>query len=296
MRTRRVIRLILSLYLWGFLLYQTTPVRIVPYTSYAPETFHPKPFLHTYTFAYGVRTAFSNHAGSLKNLLSAMEEKGFDFAFGDFPEALEGKLFPEPEETLCQTLELSGPSLLRSVLHTLFETVPRSLAGSSPPDVLSREDPPPVADCYLVTHRGRVLVSTFLGVEIPPYGTILGERRNTAFLRDPPEDPERLLRGTVVTFRTAEVRAFGYSERSFYLPGEETRYPFRYVVETDSERSLILIYRDGELEGIFDRRRVSYPVSRKGSYTALVMSYRFRIHIFYFGLRTVAVVSPIRLI
>jgi len=296
MKTRRVIRYVLTLYLWGFVLYQILPIRLVPYTNYSPQIFYPKPFLHAYTFAYGVRTSFSNHAGSVRNLLSAMERKGFDLAFGDFPQSLWKRLFPEPEVG-CWIIEGAEPYRPESVLHTLLEVIPGRLAGAEPSDVLTRRGSVAPADCYLVAHRGRVLLSTFLGLEIPSYDTLFGSRKNVSFLRDPlGDDPEKLLRGAIVKFGDVEVRAFGYSERSFYLPGEETRYPFRYVVEVDTERPLILMYRDDELVGIFTQRRISYPVERRGSYTALVKSYRFRIGIFYFGLRTLAVVSPIRLI
>lgn len=76
--------------------------------------------------------------------------------------------------------------------------------------------------------------------------------------------------------------------------GERTVYPFRYVVDTELKRPLLLLYRNGDLVGVFRQRRLN-PSLREGSYFVHVLTYRFRVHIFYFGVRTVAVPSPITL-
>ncbi len=296
MRGRGAIRILLSLYLWSFILYQILPVKVIPYTSYAPSDFYPKPFLHTYTFAYGVKTAFSNHAGSIGNLLSTMDRMGFDFAFGDFPQIIEGRLFPLPQRNECLRV---GEGETFSPIHFLLETLPKRLVGISPDDPLTRTDPGGFERCVLVVPGGRILLSTFAGLEIPSYGSVLGSRRNFSFSRnriEGDEYPLELLRGAVVTLGNVSVRVFGYSEWSFYLPGEGTRHPFRLVVETDVEKPLIFIYREGKLEGIFDRGRITYPVTERGAYTVAVMSYKFRFNVFYFGLRTLSLASPVRLL
>jgi len=146
---------------------------------------------------------------------------------------------------------------------------------------------------------GRVLLSTFTGLEVPSYKSVLGSRRNVSFSRnriEGSEYPLELLKGAVVIFGNVSVRVFGYSEWSFYLPGESTRHPFRLVVETDVENPLVFIYREGRLEGVFDRGRITYPVTERGAYTVAVMSYKFRFNVFYFGLRILSLASPVRLL
>jgi hypothetical protein len=96
MRARRATEVLLTLYLWGFIAYQITPVRIIPYTNYAPKDLSPVPVIYTYTYAYDVKTAFSHHAGSIKNLIRALRERDIDFAFGDFPQAIAYRLYPKP--------------------------------------------------------------------------------------------------------------------------------------------------------------------------------------------------------
>ena len=286
-----------TFYILGFILYQITPVRMIPYTNYAPSELSPKPVLYTYSFAYGVRTAFSNHAGSIKNLLRAMEEKGLDFAFGDFPQSIENRLFPVPEETRCYIIRNSRVTAFESVLHFLLDSLPRRLAGVPPEDLLSRKEFEP-SECYILAHDRKVLFSTSLGVEFPTYGSILGGGKNLFLSRDVLIGwpyPEDMLGGGLVLFGRGKVSVFAYSERSFYLPGEKTVYPFRYVIGTDVENPLILVFRDEELKGIFDQRRLNLRVEDRGSYTSHVLTYRFRVHIIYFGVRTVALVSSIRL-
>lgn len=106
---------------------------------------------------------------------------------------------------------------------------------------------------------------------------------------------EDFLRGGMVIFGKRRVSVFAYSDRSFYLPGERTRYPFRYVVETDFEDPLLFVFKDGQLKGVFHQRRINLSLRERGNYTSQVITYKFRIHIFYFGVRTEALASSIGL-
>ena len=293
------LKFILSLYLIGLIAYQILPVKVIPYINYAPRELYPVPMIYRYSFAYDVHTAFSTHAGSIKNLLKAMDERGFDIAFGDFPEAIQDRLFPTPAETECLILKSTDISIPARIGHLLFERIPKLLTGSRTNDILSLIDPEEFSNCYLVAHDEKILISTSLGFEFPAYSFILGNRRNVHFSRDViirSSSLEDLLSGSAVIFGDRRIRVFAFSERSFYLPGEKTPYPFRYVVETDLERPLIMIYKDSQIKGIYNQNRLNVKVSSKGKYWVKIMSYKFRIHIFYFGVRTVAVVSPITLL
>ena len=269
----------------------------MPYVNYAPSELSPKPVVYTYSFAYDVRTAFSNHAGSIRNLLKAMEEEGFDVALGDFPQNIEGRLIPAPMETDCLVIRGSEVSFLESILNFLFDTLPKSLVGVDLEGTLSREAFAP-SSCYILAHDDRILISTFFGFELPSYASVLGKGKNVflsrnVLIRWP--SPEDLLRGGLVLFDGSRVSVFAYSDRSFYLPGERTRYPFRYVVETDLKKPLILVFRNGELKSVFSQRRINLSLKEKGSYTSHVLTYKFRIHTLYFGVRTVALASSISL-
>ncbi|NPA40783.1 MAG: hypothetical protein GXO18_00710 [Aquificae bacterium] len=297
MRVREVIRVLLTLYLWGFITYQLLPFQIIPYTNYAPKELNPKPVIYPYTFAYDVKTSFSSHAGSIKNLLKAGEEKGFDLIFGDFPDRIGDKLFPTPKSE-CYTIRSSEVSLPKRVMHFMFESVPKTLTGVRPEDVLMRGFYGVAETCYLVAHDDRVLFSTFLGLEVPTYGHILDGKKNLYLSRDVlihGTSPEDFLKGAIVLFGDREVRVFAYSDRSFYLPGDRTVYPFRIVVSADLENPLILLYHEDKLRGIYAQRRINLKVSAKGRYTVQVLTYKFKIHIFHFGLRTVALSTPITL-
>ena len=298
MSIRKAFRIFLTLYLWGFITYQLLPLQIIPYTNYAPQEFYPKPIIYRYAFAYDVKTSFSNHAGSIKNLLSAMDRKNIDIAFGDFPESIEDRLFPTPENEDCMVIRTSDVSAVKDILHTLMERLPKLLVGKVPEDILSRTIYGEPQRCYLVAHDERIYLSTFFGLDIPSYDYILGIRKNIflskelllreSYLQD-------FLKGATVVFGDSKVKVFAYSERSFYLPGGRTIYRFRYVVDTDVKNPLILIFHNHKLKGIYEQNRLNMQVSKRGTYTSHVLSYKFKLYIFYFGIRSVALASPIRL-
>ncbi len=297
MRLRRAIRIFATVYLWSFIIYQITPVEIIPYTNYAPAELSPKPVLYSYSFAYDVKTAFSNHAGSIRNLLKAMDKKGIDFAFGDFPQSIEDRLFPSPREVHCRVIRSSEVSFLETSFHFILDTLPRKLAGVEGEELLSRKRFGP-AECYLLAHDRRVLVSTSLGVEFPTYESVLGGGRNIFLSREVLirwPYVEDFLRGGLVLLGNGKVSVFAYSERSFYLPGEKTVYPFRYVVSTDLENPLILLFKDGKLKGIFNQRRLNLFAGEKGAYSSQILTYKFKVHIIYFGVRTMALASSVGL-
>ncbi len=297
MRFRRAIKVFLSLYLWGFVAYQITPVRVIPYVNYAPTELSPKPVVYSYSFAYDVKTAFSNHAGSIRNLLEAMEKRRIDVVFGDFPQGIEERLFPMPKENECLIIRKSSVPMIKSALHFLLDTLPKTLAGGRPEELLSRESFKPSV-CYVLAHDRRVLFSTFLGLELPSYASILGGGKNIFLSRDVlirwPYSGD-ILKGGLVLLGQNKISVFAYSDRSFYLPGERTIYPFRYVVETDLKRPLLLVFRDGDLKGVFNQRRINLSLNERGSYTSQVITYKFKVHILYFGVRTVALASSIGL-
>jgi hypothetical protein len=181
--------------------------------------------------------------------------------------------------------------------HFLFEVVPSLLLSVDPEDVLARSAVPP-GECHVVAHDRAVLLSTYLGLEFPPYSLILGSGRNVFFSREVlirSPDPEEVMRSTIVMLGKADLIAFAYSERSFYLPGEETFYEFRYVIETGSRNPLIYLYRGDTVFGVYAQKRINLPLSLEGSYRAVVKSYKFKLSVVYFGLRTVALIPPIRL-
>ncbi|RLJ70318.1 hypothetical protein BCF55_0586 [Hydrogenivirga caldilitoris] len=298
MRVQRVIRYTLSFYIWGFITYQLLPMQIIPYTNYAPAEFYPRPVVYRYTFAYDVKTAFSNHAGSIKNLLKALEEKKFDIAFGDFPENLENRLFPTPQNKDCLVLRTSDIPLSEELLHTLFERVPKLLIGRSPEDILTRKIYRKPHNCYLVAHDDRILLSTFFGFDFPSYDYILGNRRNVytskdILLREAYVDD--FLKGALVVFGDADAKVFAYSEMSFYLPGGRTTYSFRYVVDSNVKNPLVMLFHNGDLKGIYEQNRINMPVSERGKYTAHVLTYKAKVYVFYLGLRSIALASPIEL-
>jgi len=294
--TRRVFRWSLGVYLWSFILYQLTPVELLPYTNYAPTTLSPKPMLYAYAFAYDVKTAFSNHAGSIKNLITSMDKSGFEFVLGDFPHTINDKLFPAPPTDGCLRIKLSDTGFGKKVLHFLFEALPKVLVGVPPDSVLSREKIGGVSSCVLLSHDESILLSSSLGLDLPPYRWVLGAGKNLYLSRDvliKGSLPDDVLEKVTVLLGRERVSVFAYSSRSFYLPGERTVYVFRFVVETDLKNPLIYLYRDGELAGVFNQRRLNLKVKEKGFYSAKIASYKFRLNVIYFGVRTVAVSSAI---
>lgn len=299
MRHRRVFSILLSLYLWGFILYQVFPVRMVPYVNYAPRELYPKPVVYRYIFAYDVKTAFSNHTGSIKNLLSTMEKEGFDIAFADVPQRIEDKLFSIRKGTTCEVIRVSRIGWGERLVHTLFERLPKTIVGKKPDRLLSRRSYRASSGCWLLAHDERVLISTFWGLEIPSYRRILGAGKNLFLSRDVlfrESYREEFLKGSIISFTDKDIRVFAYSERSFYLPGEKTVNPFKLVVEANLKNPLILLYRDGSSVAVYDRDRVNVKVSTPGKYSVKILTYKFRIDMFYFGLRTAALSSPIELI
>lgn len=293
MRVRGVIKAFLSLYLWSFIVYQITPVKIVPRLDRASSDLSPKPFVNTYSFALGVKTAFSNHAGSIKSLQETAEKRRFDFIFGDFPQRIGGRLLPAPEETSCLPIRISQVSVPRTLLHFLLETLPKSLVGARPEGFLSRGEFEP-SRCYALVHDANILFTTSLGLQLPTYESVLGEGKNLLFSREAITEPPSK-EASLVLLGEGSVSVFGFSDKSFYLPGERTGYPFRYFLETELENPLILLFRDGSLKGVFSQKRINVEVREKGSYTSQVLTYRFKIGFIYFGVRTKALVSSIEL-
>lgn len=298
MRFQRVIRYLLTLYLWGFIAYQLLPVKVIPSVNYAPRELYPQPVIYSYAFAYDVKTAFSNNAGSLKNLMRVMERRGIDVVFGDFPESIGNRLFPTRDVEGCRVIRSSEISFWEDALHLIFERIPKLITGGVPESIFSRRIYDTPSKCYLLAHDKRVLFTTFFGLELPTYEGILSGGKNIylskdVLLREPYS--EDFFRKAIVLFGGEKVRALAYSDRSFYLPGRSTVYSFRYVVDTDVKNSLIVLFHNGRLKGIYEQRRINVPVWERGDYVAHVLTYKFKVNIFYFGLRSVALISSIRL-
>ena len=295
MTFQRVIRYLLSLYLLGFFLYQLTPIKVMPYVNYAPASLFPKPLLEEHAFAYGVKTAFSNHTGSLKNLLEALEDKGFSLAFADVNRRLGNRLYPMVEDHGCVVFKDSETGFLRRLGNFLFETLPKALVGVKGDSPLVFKEYPMEGKCFLLSHDRKVWITTFIGLEIPSYSSLLSAGKNLYLSRDRGrlKDLRKLLRRSVVVFRDIPLSIFSYSEKSFYLPGEETPNRFRLVVETSIKNPIVVVYRNGQHLYTFSQGRVNVEVKEKGLYAVKVLTYKFRIDIFYFGVRTLALSTPI---
>jgi hypothetical protein len=78
----KVIRWLLSFYIFGYLFYHLTPVFYAVHVNYAPPKPVPLPYQKTCKVVFGVKTAIDGGVGRLSSLEKLLEERDITFSLG----------------------------------------------------------------------------------------------------------------------------------------------------------------------------------------------------------------------
>jgi len=278
MNLRRVIEILTTFYLWGFLLYNFLPMGKYE-TWIVKEDLAPRPFVTTVYYYFGLR-AYDNE--SLENLL---REKGIDLVYGFFEEERD-KLLPIEEVPGCRFIFLSEIPFLTKLASFFFEFLP-FYGLSEEYHTYHYHVRPSVGRCNIL----------FFDNSLKALSGILGEFRtdySKNFVYRRVYEEIKLERNVILNGKE-KVEVYAYSTRSFYFPGESTVNEFKLYVRTNLERSLILLYKGKELYRVYDADSVVINISEPGTYSVKVYSYRFNYKNIYLGLRLVAYSSPVTL-
>jgi len=292
------ISVIFSLYLWGFLLYNLFPVKYVKNVS--PPSFAPgpNPVVYPYTYIYGIKTVFNSHNGNPKRLLEIADDYDIDFVVTEAPSNLwinfGGKHVVEEGNKKCSVFSISEIPWESKFFYYIFYYIPRKIVNTYISDISSVYYPAVKEGCLIISSDESIWISAniFGGFDIPTYSHIIGKRRNLILSREVYGDIDDIVYDIHKTISLADgnkyFRVYGYSENSFYMPGEKAKYPFRLVVKVDIKNALIFIYRNGEDYMVIDsagKKVVNVPIVLEGAYSVKVFGYKFRIWRLYLGVR-----------
>ncbi len=278
MNLRRVTELLVTLYLWGFLLYNLLPAKRYE-TWIVKEELAPRPFVTTVYYYFGLRAYDS------RSLEKVLREKGIDLVYGFFEEKRE-RLLPIEEVPGCRFIFLSEVPLLTKLGSFFFEFLPLYWLSEEYYTYHYHVDPA-VGKCNIL----------FFDNSLKALSGLLGEFRtdfSKNFVYRRVYEEVKLERNVILNGKE-KVEVYAFSTRSFYFPGESTVNEFRLYVRTNLRRSLILIYREKELYRVYDADSVVVRITEPGTYSVKVLSYRFNYKDLYLGLRLVAYSSPVTL-
>ncbi|NPA33261.1 MAG: hypothetical protein GXO04_06510 [Aquificae bacterium] len=274
--TKPLLSLLLSLYIWGFIAYNLLPFSY--YEVYIPEeTLAPRPYVQRVHYLFGVRL------NSLpdEDVISFVKREGIDLVLGFFPFEELGVFRSVIEAPECYLLLISHVSLKEKLLNFVFGYAPRLFLPSEPETFHTLLEPP-AGECSLLVHD--------TDLKNPLRGFLIDSSRNMAYKRF--QAPLRLERNVLMSKRR-RVDIYAFSDKSFYYPGETTRYPFKIYARSRSKNSLLLLFKDGQLYRVYEGESAVMSINEKGSYTVRILTYRFSWNNYYFGIRLIAQSAPI---
>lgn len=275
----KVIRWLLSFYIFGYLFYHLTPVFYTVHVNYAPPKPVPLPYQKTCKVVFGVKTALDGGVGRLSSLEKLLEERDITFSFGhsiDYSPRIKRGNMPEG----YGYRDLGGLTLFS---YLIFEYIPKLITFSEREDPYGLLNP---RDCKPILSDLPVLVSTPLG-EFPSYSFVLGRRWNLAY-----PDCDSMLSFYPVVGR--ELSFSIYSPPRLNPPLDALLPRAQLNLKVEGKKVLLLVYKDGRLSEIYDQPLLTLNLEEEGSYQLKVYSYKFKAFGFYFGLRFVGCLSEIR--
>ena len=275
----KFLRVLLPLFLWGFLIYNLLPFGYFEVYE-VKENLAPRPYVERITYYFGARV------NDPEEVIKVMDEKGVDRLFGFVKGIYKQRIFPIGEIPKCDLIILSDIPFSKRVMNFFLEFLPYKLIAGREASFVYHLEPVPSYCKVLFTYTLYEGYPKFLR------DFLLDRSRNFVYKRV----YGRLVfeRNIVVNGRN-KVEIYGYSTRSFYYPGESTIYPFKIFVNTNRSNTLVMVFRNGKLFRIYDTDRVVFKVNKEGEYVVKIYKYRFKYLNYYFGLRFVAYSSPIRL-
>ncbi len=297
---------ILTIYIWMFIIFHISPIKYLNSEKVDISPPGPSPFIYPYSYIFGVKTVFNSYIGNPLKLLELAERENVDFIFTDSPSPVwinfGGKNAIKIALEKCTVVGFDNFRFYKKAIYYSFEYIPKSIVGSSPVDIFSFYFPQDVDRCIILSSDMEIVLSMkYLGgIDIPNYKYIIGKRRNMLLSRDIYGDVsdigEDITKTVVLLDKDIYFWVYGYSEKSFYMPGEIAMYPFRLVIKTDKPNTLIFIYKDGKMFRVLEsdgKRIINIPIVREGSYSVGMFSYKFKVWNIYFGIRWLAYAPPI---
>jgi len=275
----KVIRWLLSFYIFGYLFYHLTPVFYTVHVNYALPKPAPLPYQKTCRVVFGVKTALDGGVGRLSSLEKLLEERDITFSFGhsiDYSPRIKRGNVPEG----YGYRDLGGLTLFS---YLIFEYIPKLITFSEREDPYGLLNP---RDCKPILSDLPVLVSTPLG-EFPSYSFVLGKRWNLTY-----PDCDSMLSFYPVVGR--ELSFSVYSPPRLNPPLDALFPKTQLNLKVEGKKVLMLVYRDEKLLEVYDQPLLTLKLEEEGSYQLKVYSYKLKAFGFYFGLRFVGCLSEIR--
>lgn len=235
-------------------------------------------------FVAGVKTVFNSPLGDPKKIIKIMKEKGIDVALSDTPCAYNTFL-----NVKVRGVSYSDIPMILRISYLAFEFLPKKFIFEEPMDMYSLYFGQP-CEPFL---SDIPVIASFLSYDFPSYSFILGDRRNILQNISCQDVTPLNLRGTVPISDGINISAYLYSERGYSFPGEEARGGGRYILKVGKRKVILLLSKNEKLIGVYDQNYINEPVSEKGSYSAKIYSYSFKIGTVYFGLRFLSCIPPI---
>ncbi len=276
----KVIRWLLSIYIFGYLFYHLTPFFYTSHVNYSPPKPAPLPYQKICKVVLGVKTVLDGGVGKPSSLEKLLQEKDIAFSLGHSisysSRIREGNL---PEGYGYRDL-----GALRFLSYLIFDYAPKvatfSKRGEDPYGLLNPKD------CKPVLSDLPVLVSTPLG-EFPSYSSILGNRWNLTY-------PDCQIMSAFYPVVGRKLNFFIYSFPRLNPPLDTPLPKVQFNLKVDGENVLVLVYKNEVLLEVYDQAILSINLVEEGSYKIKVYSYKTKAFGFYFGLRFVGCFSEIK--
>lgn len=247
----------------------------------------PVPFYKQCSYALGVKTFYNSPLGNPDKLVKELRRKDIDVAISHFPFAKGRLLNMGPFEGISYK---DIPFILR-LSYMVFEFIPKSLILEKPRDMYSLYFEP---SCLPFLSDIPVIAS-FWQYDFPSYSFVLGKRRNLVENKSCDELSPQDLKRSIPLSDKIRLSAYLYSERGFFLPGDTIRGKATYVLKVDKDRTLVLIEKDGKLFGVYDQNIVNESINAQGYYAVRIYTYAFSLGGFYFGIRFLGCLPPVRI-
>jgi len=230
----------------------------------------PSPYEKPCKVVLGVKTALDGGIGQPRRLERQLEERSLSYSLGHsiaYSERIRWWEIPEG-------YGYKDIGFFKLFLYVLFEYLPKKLTFGVPGDYYGLLNP---KACKPILSNMPALISTPVG-EFPNYSFILGKRWNLAY-------PSCENMESFIPVVDGDVNLIVYSPPGLYPPSSINLKEGTLSVSTKRKQTLIKVFKDGKLWGVYDQSSLTLQLKESGSYEVRIYYYKTKIYNLYFGLR-----------
>lgn len=263
-----IIRILLSLYLTGYILYHLLPITPLMYVHHSPSGPAPLPFHKQCAYAINPRTLQNSPLGNPRKLQKELKERNL--------------LAYHTEERVLGYRDVSP---FRWLAYLLFEYTPKRLLLKKPEDPYSLVRN---SECLPLASDMPILLSLW-NLDFPSYPFILGERQNLIY-SDFCENNK--LSGFIPFIGSVRPHVYAYSDRGFHFPSQNFKTPAVLVVDLLERKTLLFLSKDGKPYKTFNQRLIREKIEEPGEYRIHAYTYKAKVWKVYLGLRFLLCTPP----